>query len=189
MIRPMRPEDCGELAALYAANREFLAPFEPVRPPEFFTADGQRERLRRQLDGETHPFAILDGEAIAGTINVFSIVRDGPESCTIGYWVDGAVAGRSITPTALAVAIDHCFGAVGLHRVEVDIRSARSSRSRSAISACTASRPPRSSTTSRRSACSRRTASSGSALRGGSSASAATGATSSSTSDSPTTDG
>jgi RimJ/RimL family protein N-acetyltransferase len=49
VIRPVRPEDCEELATLYAANREFLAPFEPVRPPEFFTADGQRERLRRQL--------------------------------------------------------------------------------------------------------------------------------------------
>ena len=32
------------------------------------------------------------------------------------------MAGRGITPTAVAMAIDHCFGPVGLHRVEVDIR-------------------------------------------------------------------
>ena len=32
------------------------------------------------------------------------------------------MAGRGITPTALALVIDHCFAAVGLHRVEVDIR-------------------------------------------------------------------
>jgi ribosomal-protein-alanine N-acetyltransferase len=43
-------------------------------------------------------------------------------SCTVGYWVDGAMAGRGIVPTSLALVIDHCFSAVGLHRVEVDIR-------------------------------------------------------------------
>jgi ribosomal-protein-alanine N-acetyltransferase len=80
----VRPEDGEELAALYAANRDFLAPFEPVRPPEFFTPEGQRERLQRQLEGETHPFAILDGDTIAGTINLFGIVRESIESGTIG---------------------------------------------------------------------------------------------------------
>ena len=59
MIRPLRPGDCKELAALYRANRDFLAAFEPIRPPEFFTTGGQRERLRRQLDGGTHPFYSL----------------------------------------------------------------------------------------------------------------------------------
>src|SRR6202008_1538003 len=83
VIRPVRPEDCDELAALYASNRDFLAPFGPARPPAFCTAEGQQERLQRQLDGETPPFAIVDGNTIVGTINVFSIVRDGPESCTI----------------------------------------------------------------------------------------------------------
>jgi ribosomal-protein-alanine N-acetyltransferase len=36
--------------------------------------------------------------------------------------VDQAVAGRGVTPTALALAVDHCFGPVGLHRVQVDVR-------------------------------------------------------------------
>ena len=118
MIRPVRPEDADELAALYAANRDFLAPYEPVRPPEFFTAEGQRERLERQLEGETHPFAILDGDAIAGTINAFSIVRDGPESCVIGYWVDGARNGRGLASAAVAEILVYVFGALALHRVE-----------------------------------------------------------------------
>jgi len=118
VIRPVRPEDAEELAALYAANRDFLAPYEPVRPPEFFTAAGQRKRLERQLEGETHPFAILDGDAIAGTINVFSIVRDGPESCTIGYWVDGARNDRGLASAAVAEILVYAFGELGLHRVE-----------------------------------------------------------------------
>ena len=39
-------------------------------------------------------------------------------------WATGStrVAGRGVTPTALAMAIDHCFTVVGLHRVEATIR-------------------------------------------------------------------
>lgn len=118
MIRPVRPEDGEELAALYLANRDFLAPFEPVRPPEFFTADGQRERLQRQLDGETHPFAILDDGAIAGTINVFHVVRESLQSCTIGYWIDGARNGRGLATGAVGEILAFAFEDLALHRVE-----------------------------------------------------------------------
>ena len=118
MIRPVRPEDCGELAALYLANRGFLAPFEPVRPPEFFTADGQRERLQRQLEAETHPFAILDDGAIAGTINLFHIVRESLQSGTIGYWVDHRRNGRGLATGAVGQIVDYAFEDLDLHRVE-----------------------------------------------------------------------
>ena len=118
MIRLVRPEDAEELAALYAANRDFLAPFEPVRPPEFFTADGQRERLERQLEGETHPFAILDDGAIAGTISLFNIVRESLQSGTIGYWVDGARNGRGLATGAVGEILAYAFGDLDLHRVE-----------------------------------------------------------------------
>jgi len=118
VIRPLRPEDAEELAALYLANREFLAPFEPVRPPEFFTAAGQRGRLRRQLDGDTHPFAILDGGAIAGTINVFHVVRESLQSCAIGYWIDRARNGRGLATGAVGEIVEYAFGELGLHRVE-----------------------------------------------------------------------
>jgi ribosomal-protein-alanine N-acetyltransferase len=118
LIRPVRPEDGEELAALYRANREFLAPFEPVRPPEFFTAGGQRERLERQLEGETHPFAILDGDAIAGTINLFHIVRESLQSGVIGYWVDHRRNGRNLATGAVGEILAYAFGALDLHRVE-----------------------------------------------------------------------
>ena len=68
------------------------------------------------------PFMVLYGERVAGQMNVSNIVRGALRSCTVGYWIDPAVAGRGITPTALALTIDHCLGPVGLHRVEVDIR-------------------------------------------------------------------
>ena len=118
MIRPVRPEDAEELAGLYLANRDFLAPFEPARPPEFFTGDGQRKRLELQRADATHPFAILDGEAIAGTINLFRVVRDSPGSGVVGYWVDRGRNGRGLATGAVGEILAYAFDALDLHRVE-----------------------------------------------------------------------
>ena len=40
----------------------------------------------------------------------------------ITLWIDEAVAGRGLMTRAVAMVIDHCFGPVGLHRIEVAIR-------------------------------------------------------------------
>jgi ribosomal-protein-alanine N-acetyltransferase len=118
VIRPIRPEDAEELAALYLANRDFLAPFEPVRSPGFFTAETQRERIAARAADGFHQFAILDGDAIAGTINVFHIVRESLQGCTIGYWVDGSRNGRGLATEAVGEVVNYAFGELDLHRVE-----------------------------------------------------------------------
>jgi ribosomal-protein-alanine N-acetyltransferase len=59
---------------------------------------------------------------MVGQLNVAGISWGSLCSAHIGYWVDERVAGRGIIPTALALAVDHCFQTVGLHRVEVNIR-------------------------------------------------------------------
>ena len=37
-------DDAAALASLLRVNREFLAPWEPVRPEEYFTVEGQLAR-------------------------------------------------------------------------------------------------------------------------------------------------
>src|SRR5262249_22078876 len=93
-------------------------PFEPARPPEFFTSGGQRQRLLRQAADGTYPFAILDGDAIAGTINLFRILRDGPASGVIGYWIDRARNGRGLATGAVGEIVAYAFDSLALHRVE-----------------------------------------------------------------------
>jgi ribosomal-protein-alanine N-acetyltransferase len=118
VIRPLVPDDAEELAALYAANRAFLAPYDPVRADAFYTPEGQRERIAKQGDGGDRRFAILDGEAIAGTISLANIVRGAFRSATTGYWIDRARNGRGLATGAVGELVRVAFEEVGLHRVE-----------------------------------------------------------------------
>jgi [ribosomal protein S5]-alanine N-acetyltransferase len=129
VLRPPRLRDARAWSEIRMRNERWLEQWEPT------SAHSWEERnsvsawpaLQSALRGSARkgvmlPFMVTYGGRLVGQLNVSNIVHGALRSCTIGYWVDGAMAGRSITPTALALAIDHCFGPVGLHRVEVDIR-------------------------------------------------------------------
>jgi len=74
-------------------------------------------RAGRQL-----PFAIdFEGEFV-GQLTVNNITRGSGQFASIGYWIDEQYAGRGLTTRAVAMAIDHCFFVLRLHRVEVAIR-------------------------------------------------------------------
>ncbi len=79
--------------------------------------------LRRRANlGLCLPFAVLvDGE-FAGQLTVDNVVRGVMRSAHLGYWIDRAHAGQGHMSLAVAVVVDHCFGPVGLHRMQADIR-------------------------------------------------------------------
>lgn len=59
---------------------------------------------------------------LVGQLNVANILHGSVSSATIGYWIAKSYAGRNITTYAVALAIDHLFDALAMHRVEIDIR-------------------------------------------------------------------
>jgi ribosomal-protein-alanine N-acetyltransferase len=115
IIRPLTPEDAGELAALLVENRAFLAPFEPVRDERFFTIGGQRERIEN--DG-SEAFAILVDERIAGTVTMSNIVYGPFQSANLGYWVAERLSGRGLATRAVGDVLEIAFGEFGLHRLQ-----------------------------------------------------------------------
>jgi ribosomal-protein-alanine N-acetyltransferase len=62
------------------------------------------------------------GGQFAGELTVWRIDLGASRSAEVGYWIDPGLAGRGIMPAALAMGIDHCFQAMGLHRVEAGIQ-------------------------------------------------------------------
>lgn len=126
-LRPLRRSDEAAWMRLRAVNAVWLEPWdatspEPVtgRRPTF----GQFVRTldRQARSGTSLPFAIEHAGDLVGQLTVSGITYGSLYSASIGYWVAQHVAGRGITPTAVALATDHCFTALGLHRVEVNIR-------------------------------------------------------------------
>ncbi|UIJ34884.1 GNAT family N-acetyltransferase [Allobranchiibius sp. GilTou73] len=126
MLRPLRARaDRAEFVQLRAQNAAWTREWDstsPIQQAPVSFAQMVRQQDRLAARGELLPFAVaVDGELV-GQMHLFNIVRGALRSAGVGYWISQRYAGRGITPYALATAIDHAFGTVGLHRVEVNIR-------------------------------------------------------------------
>lgn len=80
MTRVLDLADVEALTGLYVDNRQFLAPWQPLRPDAYYTRAGQREAaeavLAQHESGTAVPLVILDGGgAIVGTLTIASITR------------------------------------------------------------------------------------------------------------------
>lgn len=124
-LRPIRVRDAKTLERVLLANRSWLRQWEATYPGGGSFIDARasiRNLLAHARSGHGLPFMIeVDGQLV-GQLNVSSISYGSLSSATIGYWVSEEVAGRGITPTAVALATDYCFGVLRLHRMEICIR-------------------------------------------------------------------
>ncbi len=118
-------DDAPALAELVRVNREFLAPWEPLRDEIYFSEAGQRADielgLARHKQGNALPSVILDQTgAVVGRITLNGIVRGAFQSCSVGYWVSAAAGGRGLATAALRETIAVAFGELGLHRIQAE---------------------------------------------------------------------
>lgn len=134
-LRPMRLRDAGEWERVRRSNAAWLRPWEATLPPASSpgpqTYGGLVRSLNKQArDGRMLPWLIIyepveqrgSRPALAGQLTVSGIVGGSASSAQIGYWIDQRLAGRGLTPTAVAMGVDYCFDTLGLHRIEIAIR-------------------------------------------------------------------
>jgi ribosomal-protein-alanine N-acetyltransferase len=124
-IRPIRLRDARALERELLDNRTWLRKWEatnPVGPMSFDVRASIRHLQSNARAGLGLPFVIEYQGELAGQLNVSSISYGSVSMATIGYWVSERFAGKGLTPTAVALATDHCFFSVGLHRMEICIR-------------------------------------------------------------------
>ncbi|MGH4005988.1 MAG: GNAT family N-acetyltransferase [Pseudonocardiaceae bacterium] len=128
-LRPVRLRDGSAWSRLRLRDEAYLRPWEPESEGAWaersttmawpVICSGQRATARR---GQALPFAItLDGQLV-GQLTLGNVVRGSLRSAWVGYWVESAAAGGGIATGAVALAVDHAFGPVGLHRVEATVR-------------------------------------------------------------------
>jgi ribosomal-protein-alanine N-acetyltransferase len=129
LLRPLTPDDYGAWKEVRTRCDSWLTKWEPAPPPGapdsvkdprvFAARCGARER-ERQL-GTAFGFGIFVDGRFGGEINVSNIVRGAMQSCTVGYWIDEALAGNGYMPEAMAVIMRFVFEEIGLHRLEAGI--------------------------------------------------------------------
>jgi ribosomal-protein-alanine N-acetyltransferase len=124
-LRPIRLRDARPLERELMGNRGWLRQWEatsPHGPMNFDTRASIRSLLANARGGHGLPFVMEYDGQLAGQLNVSSVTYGSLASATIGYWVAERFAGRSVTPSSVALATDYCFFQLGLHRMEICIR-------------------------------------------------------------------
>ena len=132
-MRPLRVRDATGWTEVRLRNEAWLEPWEgaaesqPALPwaqrhTTAVFASLLRNARREARAGRAYPFAVTYDGRLVGQVNVSGVVRGALDGGALGYWVDRAVAGRGVAPTAVALVVDHLFTAAGLHRVEATVR-------------------------------------------------------------------
>ena len=123
VLRPIAVADAAALASAYARNRQHLAPWEPVRPEEFFTTPGQAALLeleeKNRRAGRSARWVLADpsGELV-GSVTLSGIALGPFRNAGLGYWIDGALNGRGLATAAVRLVCRLADSELGLHRVE-----------------------------------------------------------------------
>lgn len=111
--------------AFVERNRDHLAPWEPPRPPEYWSESYWRARLMADLEDFAADRALRlaiqrrdqpEGDVI-GFCNFNHFIRGAFHAATLGYSLDRRFVGHGVMFEALSAALDHVFGELGLHRV------------------------------------------------------------------------
>jgi ribosomal-protein-serine acetyltransferase len=119
-LRRLVEADGAELYGLIEDNRGFLAEWMP------WAADQTLERTlnfiraaeqRAEDDNGFETALVVDGR-IAGALGLVRV--DGfARATSMGYWLGERYQGRGLMTRGVAALVDHAFGAMGLHRVEI----------------------------------------------------------------------
>ncbi len=127
LLRPIRLRDKTTWTEVRARNATWLRPWDATSPDGPGDALPSFAAMVRHLSAEARasramPFVIDYQGSLVGQLTVGGISWGSLRAAHVGYWIDEAVAGRGIMPTAVALASDHCWQGLGLHRVEINIR-------------------------------------------------------------------
>ncbi|MFR0356164.1 GNAT family N-acetyltransferase [Streptomyces sediminimaris] len=124
-IRPFSHEDGAEFTARARESKQLHQPwlFPPDSPSAYTAYAG-----RLIADPAKAGFLVCEKEgehgagAIAGFININNIVEGGFRCGALGYGAFAHAAGRGLMREGLDLVVDHAFGPMRLHRLEINVQ-------------------------------------------------------------------
>ncbi|NJR50445.1 MAG: GNAT family N-acetyltransferase [Leptolyngbyaceae cyanobacterium CSU_1_3] len=126
-IRLLEQRDIPAVIKYYEDNREFLEPFEPLRPKNFYTREFWSQKidkgliefsydhsLRLFLFKRSHPSQVI------GSANFTQIVEGVSYSCCLGYSLAKSEQSNGYMTEALQTVIPHIFENINMHRINAN---------------------------------------------------------------------
>ncbi|WP_159884147.1 GNAT family N-acetyltransferase [Paenibacillus puerhi] len=129
LLEGLDESSSGMVLAFIQKNRDFLAPWEPIRTEEYYTLDHQSRMLREEeasmAAGQLYKLWLRKKEEaeprIIGSVTLNNIIRGSFHSCHLGYRLDRDEMNQGYMTEALKKVIQIAFGELNLHRIEANI--------------------------------------------------------------------
>ena len=124
VLRVPQVSDFAEWAALRAASRDFLTPWEPTWPADDLTRTSFRRRIKRYSEDQRSDLAYAlfvlrkSDNALVGGLTLANIRRGCAQAGSLGYWMGAPYARQGYMTAAVNAVIPFAFGTLRLHRVE-----------------------------------------------------------------------
>jgi ribosomal-protein-alanine N-acetyltransferase len=119
--------DAEAFLELVVRNRDHFRPYEPRRPPSFYTLGGQREQIaaaHRQAGlGERYEFGVFEqgSSDLVGRIALGGVSRGALQQAYLGYGIDREHGGLGYATQAVQLAVAFAFEELELHRVQAAV--------------------------------------------------------------------
>ncbi|PEK73970.1 GNAT family N-acetyltransferase, partial [Bacillus toyonensis] len=126
-IRKTNPNDAKSFLDLHLRNKDFFKDFDPDRPKEFFTLEGQKQwmlfRERLRAADILYGFGIFSSEydELIGGIDLHQVNRGHYQNAKISYFLDEKHTGKGYISQAISQVLEIAFSELKLHRIEAEI--------------------------------------------------------------------
>jgi ribosomal-protein-alanine N-acetyltransferase len=124
ILRLASINDVPSIIRYYSENKNHLAPFEPLRFSDFYTALYWCEQVKQSLNEfrtdrslQLFIFKPESENVVMGAINFRNFLRGVSQSCTLGYSLEEASEGKGYMTESLKVAISYVFDELKMHRI------------------------------------------------------------------------
>lgn len=128
VLRLSSDELADSVTSYLIHNRDFLEPYEPLRPEGFYTSEYQREELKKStlasVKGTEYRYWISlkpEPDRIIGMAAASGIVLGAFRSCFLSYKLDKDCLRQGLMSEAVDRFVNALFTDLRLHRVEANI--------------------------------------------------------------------
>lgn len=125
-IIPTSDAVASEILAYHEKNRDFLKPYNPTPPDDFYTeAFFQRKIWASQKEWQedkSYRFIIKlkEHSPVIGAVNFSQVFRGPLQSCYLGYGLDEDHQGQGYMTEALTNLVDFMFKEIKIHRISAN---------------------------------------------------------------------